>query len=142
MEVQSPATPNGVPPNSPVSAVDPVDVLEHIASLIQSMLGAARRDLEEVGSLLSKAKHAESLTKCARFANEPQVSLFAQKDPLKEAFANGYDEGHGMHFQPLQGQIAEFLKLLPNPPTPCRLPLPTYQPPLAPSLSSRPGLCL
>ena len=102
MEVRSPGTPNGVSPNSAVSAVDPLDVLEHIASLIQSMLGAARRDLEEVGCLLSKAKHAESLNKCARFANEPQVSLFAQKDPLNESFANGHAEGHGMHLQPLQ----------------------------------------
>lgn len=59
---------------------DPSDVLEHIIRLIEANLGAARRELDAVGSLLSQSNEALTLERCNRFATEPQVALFAQKD--------------------------------------------------------------
>ena len=95
MEVLSPSTPNGVTISHPPFAADPLLVLEHIAALIQTTLGAARRELEAVGSLLSKAKHPETLSRCARFASESQAALYAQKDQVGEATANGHNDSAG-----------------------------------------------
>ena len=95
MEVSSPSTPNGVAASLPPSTADPILVLEHIAALIQTTLGAARRELEAVGSLLSKAKHPETLNRCARFASESQVALYAQKDHVGEAITNGQNDSSG-----------------------------------------------
>src|SRR6202000_1422691 len=92
MEVLSPSTPNGESaPTTLLEPVDPLEVLEHIASLIETTLGSARRELEAVGSLLSKANYAESLNKCSRFAVDPQVTLYAQKD-VREELVNGHDD--------------------------------------------------
>jgi len=93
MEVLSPTAPtNGTPDQALPEPVDPITVLEHIANLIETTLGAARRELEAVGSLLSKSSHAESLYQCARFANEPQITtLFARKD-IREELVNGHDD--------------------------------------------------
>lgn len=94
MEILSPAAPtNGTSDQAILeAAVDPIVVLEHIANLIETTLGAARRELEAVGSLLSKSSHAESLYQCARFANEPQITtLFARKD-IREEMVNGHDD--------------------------------------------------
>src|ERR1700761_4486560 len=86
------STPNGdSAPTALLEPVDPLDVLNHIASLIETTLGAARRELEAVGSLLSKASHAESLNKCARFAADPQTTLYAQKD-VREELVNGHED--------------------------------------------------
>lgn len=91
MDVLSPSAPNGGPNPTSLESVDSLIVLEHIASLIETTLGAARRELESVGSLLSKASHAESLGKCARFAVETQVTLYAQKD-VREELVNGHGD--------------------------------------------------
>lgn len=100
MEVLSPSTANSITaPNSP-STADPLLVLEHIAALIQSTLGAARKELEAAGSLLSKAKQTETLNRCARFATESQVALYAQKDQIEEGFTNGHDGISGNSFFP------------------------------------------
>jgi hypothetical protein len=95
MEVSSPSTPNGVAASLPPSTADPILVLEHIAALIQTTLGVARRELEAVGSLLSKAKHSETLNRCARFASESQVALYAQKDQIEEGITNGHRNNSG-----------------------------------------------
>src|SRR5271154_4475560 len=92
MEVLSPSTPNGLAASPNSATADPLDVLEHIASLIQATLGAARRELEAVGSLLSKAKHSDAVNRCARFASENQVALYAQKDYIDDKQTNGHDE--------------------------------------------------
>jgi len=97
MEVLTPSTPNGASTPIEPHSTDPLDVLEHIASLIQTALGAARRELECVGSLLSKAKHSETLERCARFASETEVALYAQKDVVRDAeLTNGYGDGDSM----------------------------------------------
>lgn len=89
-DVLSPTAPNGASAPALVEA-DPLNVLEHIANLIEITLGAARRELEAVGSLLSKPDRADSLEKCAKFASDSQVTLFAQKD-IRESLVNGHDE--------------------------------------------------
>ncbi len=91
MEVLSSAVPNGNGPVSMQQPADPLAVLEHIANLVEVALGAARRELEAVGSLLSKSKHAESLDKCAQFAADSHVAIYAQKERLDE-LVNGHDD--------------------------------------------------
>ncbi|KAL2416799.1 Dynein heavy chain, cytoplasmic [Exophiala dermatitidis] len=91
MDVLSPNAPNGAHSPATLEPVDPLHVLEHIASLIETTLGAARRELEAVGSLLSKASHADSLSKCAQFAEDPQATLYAQKD-VREELVNGHED--------------------------------------------------
>ena len=70
---------------------DPFAVLEHIANLIEASLGAARKELEAVGSLLSKNQQADTLEKCAQFAADTQVALYAQKD-RREEMINGHGD--------------------------------------------------
>ena len=61
-------------------AIDPSVVVDHLSSVLEITLGAARKDLENVGSLLSKARLAETVQRCQRFATESQVVLYVQKD--------------------------------------------------------------
>lgn len=79
--VSSPVTPlaNGVA-TSHFTTVDPTLVVEHLAKLIEANLGATRRELENIGSLLSKSSYSETVQRCARFATESQVALYVQKD--------------------------------------------------------------
>jgi dynein heavy chain 1, cytosolic len=84
MEVLSPGTSNGVAASDPLPSTDSLLVLEHLSEVLQVTLGAARRELEAVGSLLSQAKHPDSIHRCARFASESQVALYAQKDIVEE----------------------------------------------------------
>ena len=89
MEVLSPGgVPNGAPAVPLTETPDPSVVLEHLAEVIQITLGALRKELEAVGSLLSKSKYSESLQRCARFSSESQVALYAQKD-IAEHQTNG-----------------------------------------------------
>ncbi|KAF5247463.1 hypothetical protein FAUST_700 [Fusarium austroamericanum] len=86
MEVTSPAvlspgaSANGVtsPPTFPT--VEPERVVEHLASVCEVALGATRDELEQVGSLLHKARYSETVSRCTRFANDTQNVLYIQKD--------------------------------------------------------------
>lgn len=101
MEVLSPITPNGPTASDTSTSADPLVVLEHLSEVLQITLGAARRELEAVGSLLSKAKRADSLHRCARFASESQVALYAQKDIIEEENLNTLDLNTGeSHLSP------------------------------------------
>ncbi|ETN45168.1 uncharacterized protein HMPREF1541_10045 [Cyphellophora europaea CBS 101466] len=91
MEVLSPSAPNGNGVTPTIEAADPIAVLEHIANLIETALGAARKELEAVGSLLSDSKRAEALEKVSQFAADSQVALYAQKD-RRDEMVNGHDE--------------------------------------------------
>lgn len=93
MEVIPSVAHNGLSPPDLSSSADPLAVLEHLSEVLRITLGAARRELEAVGCLLSKAKRADSVHRCARFASESQVAIYAQKDvveegPLKDSDAN------------------------------------------------------
>ncbi|KAJ9657280.1 dynein heavy chain [Neophaeococcomyces mojaviensis] len=98
MEVLPVSQPNGTGTGNGIhqpETSDPILVLEHIARLIETNLGAARRELEAVGNLLSKSKQSDSLARCSRFATEPQAALFAQKDIRKEDQVNGRTDASG-----------------------------------------------
>jgi dynein heavy chain 1 len=81
MEVTSPASPsaNGLATTA-FPTIDPNLVVEYLASVIESTLGASRRELENVGSLLSKSRYSETVQRCSRFATESQAALYVQKD--------------------------------------------------------------
>lgn len=64
------------------TTVDPTIVVEHLAKLIEANLGATRRELESIGSLLSKPKQSDTIQRCTRFATESQVALYVQKDVI------------------------------------------------------------
>ena len=81
--VSSPVSPstNGATA-SHFTTVDPTFVVEHLAKLIEANLGATRRELESIGSLLSKPKSSDTIQRCTRFATESQVALYVQKDVI------------------------------------------------------------
>ncbi len=95
MEVVSPGA-NGVPLSNPFTSIDPNVVVHHLTDLLQITLGALRRDLEGPGSLLSKAKYADTVQRCARFASaESQLALYVQKDVAAAYEPNGVEESLG-----------------------------------------------
>lgn len=84
--VSSPVSPstNGATA-SHFTTVDPTLVVEHLAKLIEANLGATRRELESIGSLLSKPKYSDTIQRCTRFGTESQVALYVQKDVIPAA---------------------------------------------------------
>ena len=91
MDVLTPSVPNGNGATLSIEPADPLAILEHIVTLIESALGSARKELEAVGSLLSENKHAETLEKVSHFAADSQVAIYAQKD-RREEMLNGHDD--------------------------------------------------
>ncbi|KPI38240.1 Dynein heavy chain, cytoplasmic [Cyphellophora attinorum] len=91
MEVLSPSATNGTGPPPVLEPPDPLAVLEHIASLIETSLGTARRELEAVGSLLSESKRAGTIEKVTQFSTESQPALYAHKD-RRDELVNGHDD--------------------------------------------------
>lgn len=69
--------------------IDPSLVVEHLASVLEITLGASRKELENVGSLLSKSRYSETVQRCTRFATESQVALYVQKDIATEDGSDG-----------------------------------------------------
>lgn len=98
MEITSPASPatNGLATTS-FPTIDPNLVVEYLASILQSTLGASRRDLENVGSLLSKARHSDTVQRCTRFATESQAALYVQKDFAGSENLDGDGENSSMY---------------------------------------------
>jgi hypothetical protein len=89
---QSPSpAPNGVAATA-FPVVDPVRVVDYLASLLEATLGATRSELEATGSLLSKAGYPDTVQRCTRFATDSQVALYIQKDL---ATTNGLENGTG-----------------------------------------------
>ena len=82
MEVATPG--QGVNGHSPPPAasltIDPDVVIRHLIDLLEITLGASSDDLEAKGSLLSDDKRRDTVQRCTRFACEPQVALYVQKD--------------------------------------------------------------
>ena len=93
MEVASPGVSNGLPPPNILPTTDPSNVVQHLVEVLQGTLGALREDLENVGSLLSKAKYSDTLQRCARFASETQTVIYAHKDAVETAETNGTEDG-------------------------------------------------
>ncbi|KAL8693410.1 MAG: hypothetical protein Q9218_001759 [Villophora microphyllina] len=78
MEVVTPGA-NGHPPAAP-AAINSETVVQHLTDLLEVTLGASREDLEGPDSLFSTSRREETLQRSARFASEPQVALYVQKN--------------------------------------------------------------
>ena len=79
--------------------VDPNIIVEYLASVLETTLGASRRDLEKNGSLLSKSQSSDTVQRCTRFATESQLVLYVQKlvTPLQEGdVLDGVSENQSM----------------------------------------------
>ncbi|KAJ6782306.1 hypothetical protein PWT90_00629 [Aphanocladium album] len=84
MEVSSP-TASGLPANglsspAPFPTIEPERVLDHLVAVCQVALGATKEELEQPGNLLHSLRHAETVARCTRFANDNQNVLYIQKD--------------------------------------------------------------
>ena len=97
MEVTSPTSPatNGLVAAA-FPTIDPNLVVEYLSSVLQSTLGASRRDLENVGSLLSKSRYSDTVQRCTRFATESQPALYVQKDLIAGGGLDGDGETSSM----------------------------------------------
>ncbi|KAL3472098.1 dynein heavy chain, cytoplasmic [Aspergillus californicus] len=94
MEVAAPGEPDGVPTAiSQGPLVDSESVVQYLVDVLQVTLGALKSELENTGSLLSKAKYGETGSRCLRFASESQVALYVQKDLIASENTNGTANG-------------------------------------------------
>src|SRR2546430_17242874 len=93
--VISPGANGTVPTGNAFPTIDASVVVEHLAAVLEITLGASRRDLEGLGSLLSKPKHSETIQRCTRFASESQVAIYVQKDAVATSDMNGPVDGLG-----------------------------------------------
>ncbi|TVY46530.1 Dynein heavy chain, cytoplasmic [Lachnellula occidentalis] len=59
--------------------IDPLLILDHLTQVCEITLGASRKELENAGSLLSKAKVSDTTQRVQRWA-ESQAVLYLQKD--------------------------------------------------------------
>lgn len=84
MEVSSPTASglatNGLTSPAPFPTIEPERVLDHLIAVCVVALGASKEELEQAGSLLHSSRQTETLTRCARFANDNQNVLYIQKD--------------------------------------------------------------
>ncbi len=106
MDVTSPGTSNGrplapSPLTSPVpqygAGADANTVVDHLINLLEVTLGASLEDLEAPGSLLSKAKKADTVSRCQRFGAENQAVLYVQKDLISTEETNGVNGSSGLY---------------------------------------------
>jgi dynein heavy chain 1, cytosolic len=89
------ASPTGLTSNGVTSSsyptIEPILVVEHLAAVLETTLGATRKELEHIGSLLSKARYSDTIQRCTRFATaESQATLHVRKDIIAE----GQDDLH------------------------------------------------
>jgi len=66
-------------PNLVASALDSHELLDYLTRLLDVTLGAAKRDLEEHGSLLCIATVSDTLQRFNSFLNEPQLAIYIVK---------------------------------------------------------------
>ncbi|KAJ6144523.1 hypothetical protein N7470_008418 [Penicillium chermesinum] len=95
MEVASTGAPNGVSTPETASVVDSGAVIQYLTEVLRVTLGASESELESAGSLLSSARYNDTVQRCTRFASEPQVALYVQKDIVAAEETNGESEGSG-----------------------------------------------
>lgn len=96
MEVASTEVSNGVPGPAQAQLVDADTLIQYLTEVLQVTLGALKTELEGTGSLLSPAKYNDTVQRCMRFASEPQVALYVQKDLVASEEADGVEDGQGM----------------------------------------------
>ncbi|GAB1730251.1 hypothetical protein NU195Hw_g9200t1 [Hortaea werneckii] len=89
---------NGTPAVSTPSAVEPQAVVKYLASVLEVTLGASEAELSASGSLLNEDSLQETISRCQRFALEPQVALYVLKQALA-AQPNGQMDGDSPRIQ-------------------------------------------
>lgn len=83
---------NGVLSPDDAPHFDPQSVISYIKDVLQVTLGASEQDLMNDGSILSPLRQPDTVQRCTRFAQEPQVALYILKEHLKntnDALQNG-----------------------------------------------------
>lgn len=78
--VASPGPTSPKPNGTDAFVIDPLIVVEYLASVLEITLGATRKELENHGSLLSPDSRSHTVQRCSRFASENQVALYVTKD--------------------------------------------------------------
>lgn len=91
-----PLAPNGISSAPTFPTIEPERVIEHLASVCEIALGASRDDLEQPGNLLHSSRHAETVARCTRFANDAQSVLYIQKDVAGTSNADHGADAVGM----------------------------------------------
>jgi len=76
-------SPNGLA-TATFPTVDPNIIVEYLASVLETTLGASRKDLEKNGSLLSESQLSDTIQRCTRFATESQLVLYIQKHVIAQ----------------------------------------------------------
>ncbi|TQS39101.1 hypothetical protein Golomagni_00379 [Golovinomyces magnicellulatus] len=76
-------------------SAESIMVLEHITGILETLLGAEKRDLESPGSLLSTDLRKHTLQLCTRFALENHPAIYAMKDVMIPAASS--DEKDSPH---------------------------------------------
>ncbi|MBE3041614.1 hypothetical protein IMZ48_03345 [Candidatus Bathyarchaeota archaeon] len=83
---------NGVP----LPILDPSKLVEHLAAVVGSTLGASREELESLGSLLHESRMSDTTQRCLRFATDTQQHLYVQKDAAPSPVLESAPESSGM----------------------------------------------
>jgi dynein heavy chain 1, cytosolic len=78
--------------------IDPLLILDHLTQVCEITLGASKKELENVGSLLSKARVSDTTQRVQRWA-ESQAVLYLQKDIASGDVLDGPLDGTSTYFQ-------------------------------------------
>lgn len=95
-------------PAPPAPSVDPQTVVRYLSSVLEVTLGASYDELAAPGSLLHDSLIQETISRCQRFALEPQISLYVLRQappPLRNGHVNG-EGGHGHDTYVLSSEVA------------------------------------
>jgi dynein heavy chain 1 len=97
----STTAPNGngavVEPPPTSTAIETQVLLDHLASLLNVVLGATDADLKRPDSLLATKRLEDTKQRCERFANEAQsAGLYIQQLRLDNDENDELDSEHGM----------------------------------------------
>ena len=95
--VASPGSTSPKPSGTDAFAIDPLTVVEYLASVLEITLGATRKELESFGSLLSPDSRAHTVQRCSRFASENQVALYVTKDIASAGVLDGVIDNLGTY---------------------------------------------
>jgi len=82
-------------PSPAPPAMDPQIIVDHLEKVLAVSLGASHADLDASGSLLSPARRADTIQRCARFAAEGQSVLYLIKDKNDGAQADALETPNG-----------------------------------------------
>lgn len=84
---------NGNGLTEPNTTINPAPILQYLTDVLKALLGTTEHNLTAPGSLLHPSRLQDTLSRCARFAQEVQVAvLYIQKIEISES-TNGDGDG-------------------------------------------------